>query len=157
MSRRRRAPKRKLLPDPKFGSLLVTRFVNGIMERGKRSIAERIFYDAMDIVKAKTNEQDVLKVFTKAVENVKPILEVKSRRVGGATYQVPVDVPQERRIALASRWILAYSRARKGIPMVERLAAEVLDAYKGTGASIKKREDTHKMADANRAFAHYKW
>lgn len=157
MSRRRRAPKRKLLPDPKFNSVLVARFVNGLMERGKKSLAEGIFYKAIEQVKSKTNEQDVMKVFSKAVDNVKPILEVKSRRVGGATYQVPVDVPAERRVSLAVRWIVQYARARKGIPMTERLAAELLDAYKGTGSSVKKREDTHKMAEANRAFAHYKW
>lgn len=157
MSRRRRAPKRKLIADPMFNSVLVERFITGLMTQGKKSLAERIFYDSMDILKSKTGEQDVMKVFSKAVDNVKPILEVKSRRVGGATYQVPVDVPPERRTSLAVRWIVSYSRARKGVAMSERLAGELLDAYKGTGAAVKKREDTHKMAEANRAFAHYKW
>lgn len=157
MSRRRRAKKRKLIPDPKFNSVLVSRFINGLMLSGKKGIAQQIFYDALDIVKEKTNEKDILNVFSKAVENVKPLLEVKARRVGGATYQVPVDVSAERRTALAVRWIVTYSRERKGKAMEEKLANELLDAYNKTGSAIKKREDTHKMADANRAFAHYRW
>lgn len=157
MSRRRRARKRKLIPDPKFNSILVTRFVNGLMLSGKKTTAQRIFYGALDIVQKKTNQKDVISVFNKAVENTKPLLEVKSRRVGGATYQVPVDVSQERRISLAVRWIVRYSSEKKGKPMEERLAAELMDAYNNTGSSIKKREDTHKMAEANRAFAHYRW
>lgn len=157
MSRRRRAKKRKLIPDPKFNSVLVSRFVNGLMLSGKKGTAQRIFYKALDIVKERSKQEDVLTVFTKAVENVKPLLEVKSRRVGGATYQVPVDVSADRRVSLAVRWMVRYADEKKGKPMEQRLAAEILDAYNKTGASVKKREDTHKMAEANRAFAHYRW
>jgi len=157
MSRRRRAKKRKLLPDPKFNSVLVTRFVNGLMMQGKKGVAQKIFYDALDLVQKKTGEKEIINVFTKAIENVKPMLEVKSRRVGGATYQVPMDVSPDRRISLAVRWMVRYARDRKGKPMQERLATEITDAYNRTGAAIKKREDTHKMAEANRAFAHYRW
>ena len=157
MSRRRRAKKRKLIPDPKFNSVLVSRFVNGLMSSGKKGTAQRIFYKALDIVKERSKQEDVLTVFTKAVENVKPLLEVKSRRVGGATYQVPVDVSADRRVSLAVRWMVRYADEKKGKPMEQRLAAEILDAYNKTGASVKKREDTHKMAEANRAFAHYRW
>ncbi len=157
MSRRRRAKKRKLIPDPKFNSVLVSRFVNGLMLSGKKGTAQRIFYKALDIVKERSKQEDVLTVFTKAVENVKPLLEVKSRRVGGATYQVPVDVSADRRVSLAVRWMVHYADEKKGKPMEQRLAAEILDAYNKTGASVKKREDTHKMAEANRAFAHYRW
>ncbi len=157
MSRRRRAKKRKLIPDPKFNSVMVSRFINGLMLSGKKSVAQNIFYRALDIVAEKTGESEVINVFSKAIENVKPMLEVKSRRVGGATYQVPIDVSPDRRTALAVRWIVRFSRDRKGKPMEERLATEILDAYNKTGSSVKKREDTHKMAEANRAFAHYKW
>lgn len=157
MSRRRRAKKRKLIPDPKFNSVLVSRFVNGLMLSGKKGTAQRIFYKALDIVKERSKQEDILTVFTKAVENVKPLLEVKSRRVGGATYQVPVDVSADRRVSLAVRWMVRYADEKKGKPMEQRLAAEILDAYNKTGAAVKKREDTHKMAEANRAFAHYRW
>lgn len=157
MSRRRRAKKRKLIPDPKFNSVLVSRFINGLMLSGKKGTAQRIFYNALDIVKERTKEEDVLTVFTKAVENVKPMLEVKSRRVGGATYQVPIDVTPDRRVALAVRWMVRFSGEKKGKPMEQRLAGEIMDAYNKTGSSVKKREDTHKMAEANRAFAHYRW
>ena len=156
MPRRRVAAKREVLPDPKFKSKLVSKFINILMVDGKKQVAERICYGSFDLIKAKTGE-DPLKVFREAIENVKPALEVKSRRVGGATYQVPTDVRPERRLALAFRWIVGFTRKRHEKTMVERLAAELLDAYRNTGASVKKREDTHKMAEANRAFAHYKW
>lgn len=157
MARRRRAVKREVLPDPRFNNLLITRFLNKLMERGKKSTAEKIFYESLEIIKEQTKEADPLKVFIKAIDNVKPLLEVKSRRVGGATYQVPVDVPPDRRNAIATKWLITFARARKGQPMSKRLAGEIIDAYKGTGSAMKKREDTHKMAEANRAFAHYKW
>jgi small subunit ribosomal protein S7 len=156
MARRREAEKREILPDPKYNSKLVSRFINVIMKSGKKSVAEKIFYGALDIIKDKTGS-DPLKVFKTAVDNVKPVLEVKPRRVGGATYQVPMEVKPQRRIALALRWIATYARARKEKTMKERLAAELLDAYNNTGSSIKKKEDTHRMAEANRAFAHYRW
>jgi small subunit ribosomal protein S7 len=156
MARRRVAAKREILPDPKYNSKLVSRFVSIILRDGKKSTAERAFYGALDIIKEKTGN-DPLKVFKAAVENVKPVLEVKPRRVGGATYQVPVEVKPQRKTALALRWIVSYTRARKEKTMRERLAGELLDAYNNTGSSIKKKEDTHKMAEANRAFAHYRW
>jgi len=156
MARRREAEKRDLLPDPKFNSKLVSRFVSILMKDGKKSTAERACYGAFDILKDKTGA-DPLKVFKTAVDNVKPLLEVKPRRVGGATYQVPMEVRPQRKIALALRWIIGYSRARKEKTMRERLAGELLDAFNNTGTSIKKKEDTHKMAEANRAFAHYRW
>lgn len=156
MSRRRRPTKRTVLPDPVYGTELVTKFVNVMMYDGKKGVGERIFYDAMDIIKEKT-EQDPNEVFEKALENVKPLLEVKSRRVGGATYQVPVEIRPERRQALGIRWIITASRARAEKTMSQRLAAELIGAFNNTGAAIKKKEDTHKMADANKAFAHYKW
>jgi small subunit ribosomal protein S7 len=146
----------KLLPDPKFNDLLVSRFINSIMRDGKKSLAERIFYKTMDILAEKTGK-DPMDVFKTALDNVRPLIEVKSRRVGGATYQVPVDVRQERSISLGIRWILAAAKARKETTMQEKLAAEILDALNKTGTSIKKREDTHKMAEANKAFAHYRW
>lgn len=154
--RRRRPVKREILPDPKFGSKLVSKFINTMMLKGKKGVAERIFYDAMDIIANKT-EKDPVEVFNQSIENVKPQVEVKSRRVGGATYQVPVEIRPERRQALALRWIINYSRARSEKTMYQRLAGELIDAFNNTGASIKKREDTHKMAEANKAFAHYKW
>ena len=157
MSRRRRAIKREVLPDPLFGNIQITKFINRLMERGKKSTAEGIFYQALEIIKDKAKEPEPLKVFLKALDNVKPVLEVKSRRVGGATYQVPVDVPPDRRLGLAMKWIVQYAKDKKGKPMKEKLANELIDAAKGTGSSIKKKEDTHKMAEANRAFAHYKW
>ncbi|HEB76684.1 MAG TPA: 30S ribosomal protein S7 [Nitrospirae bacterium] len=156
MARRRVAEKREILPDPKYNSKLVSKFVNAIMTDGKKSVAERICYGAFEIIKEKTNE-DPLKVFKIALENVKPVVEVKPRRVGGATYQVPVEVRPNRRVALAFRWIRDFARKRPERTMTERLAAELLDAYNKTGSSVKKREDTHKMADANKAFAHYRW
>ncbi|MGE5239089.1 MAG: 30S ribosomal protein S7 [Chloroflexota bacterium] len=156
MARRREAEKRELLSDPKYNSKLVSRMMTVLLKDGKKSTAERICYGAFDILKEKTGS-DPLKVFKTAVDNVKPVLEVKPRRVGGATYQVPVEVRPQRKIALALRWIVGYSRARKEKTMRERLAGELLDAYNNTGTSIKKKEDTHKMAEANRAFAHYRW
>ena len=154
--RRRRAQKRLIDPDPRFGDLLVAKFINIVMECGKKSIAERIVYDALDIVKEKTAKEP-LEVFRAALDNVRPLLETKSRRVGGATYQVPVSVSEDRGYSLALRWIRSYSRDRKGKPMHEKLAQEIIDGFNKTGPSIKKREDMHKMAEANRAFAHYRW
>lgn len=156
MARRREAVKREVLADPKYSSILVSRFVSVLFEDGKKATGEKICYGAFDILKEKTG-MDPLKVFKAAVENVKPLVEVKPRRVGGATYQVPVEVRPHRKIALAIRWIIGYARARKEKTMRERLAGELLDAYNNTGTSIKKKEDTHKMAEANRAFAHYRW
>ena len=156
MPRRREVPKRPVMPDPIYHSTLVTSFVNSVMREGKKSLAERLFYDAMEIIKEKTQD-DPLKMFKKAVDNVKPKLEVKSRRVGGATYQVPVEVRPERRVALAMRWIVTYARDRGEKTMRERLAAEFVDAANGRGNAVKKKDDTHKMAEANKAFAHYRW
>ncbi|MGA9751941.1 MAG: 30S ribosomal protein S7 [Acidobacteriota bacterium] len=156
MPRKAVVRKREIPPDSVYGSVLVSKFINKIMLEGKKSVAESIFYGAMDIIKEKAGE-DPLKVFQKALENVKPVLEVKSRRVGGATYQVPIEVRPERRLSLAFRWIIEYSRSRSEKTMMEALAAEVLDAANNRGSSIKKREDTHKMAEANKAFAHYRW
>lgn len=156
MARRRVAEKREILPDPKYNSKMVSKFMSAIMTDGKKSVAERICYGAFEIIKEKAGE-DPLKVFKTAIENVKPIVEVKARRVGGATYQVPVEVRPNRRLALAFRWIRDFARKRPERTMTERLAAELLDAYNKTGASVKKREDTHRMAEANKAFAHYRW
>jgi small subunit ribosomal protein S7 len=156
MPRRKEVPKRKIFPDPLYNSVLVTRFVNSIMKDGKKSVAQSILYGAFDEIKAKTGE-DPLKVFQTAVDNVKPILEVKSRRVGGATYQVPIEVSPKRQLSLSIRWILTFARQRSETTMRERLAGELSDAYAQKGSSIKKREDTHKMAEANRAFAHFRW
>jgi len=156
MPRRRRAQERKILPDPKYKSNLVAKFINGMMLDGKRSIAEHIFYDAMDIIEKKTKE-DPVSVFNQAMENAAPILEVKSRRVGGATYQVPIEVRDKRRKTLAIRWLVLYSRQRSEKTMAEKLANELLAAYKKEGTTIKKREDTHRMAEANKAFAHFRW
>jgi len=156
MSRRKTAEQRKVLPDPKYKSVLAAKFINGLMERGKKSVAENIFYSALDIVEDKT-KKDGLEVFEKAVANVRPILEVRSRRVGGATYQVPVEVRPNRKQALALRWIIGFAKARSGRSMAEKLAAELVAAYNKEGGSIKKREDTHKMAEANKAFAHFRW
>jgi len=144
------------MPDPVHGSKLVTKFVNSMMRKGKRSTAERIFYDAMRLIEDRT-KMEAQKLFKQAVDNVKPVLEVKSRRVGGATYQVPVEVRAERRTSLALRWIIGYAHKRTEKTMPERLAAELLEAANNRGASVKKREDTHKMAEANKAFAHYRW
>jgi small subunit ribosomal protein S7 len=156
MPRRREITKREILPDPKYKNALVARFVNNIMERGKKSVAEGIFYGAMDLIQKRTQE-DPLKLFEKSVNNVKPVIEVKSRRVGGATYQVPTEVRPERRTALAIRWLIAYSGERSEKSMEEKLAGELIDAANNRGGAIKKREDVHKMAEANKAFAHYRW
>jgi small subunit ribosomal protein S7 len=156
MPRRREVTKREILPDPKYKNALVARFVNNIMERGKKSVAEGIFYGAMDLIQQRTQE-DPLKLFEKSVNSVKPIIEVKSRRVGGATYQVPTEVRPERRTALAIRWLIAYSGERSEKSMEEKLAGELIDAANNRGGAIKKREDVHKMAEANKAFAHYRW
>ena len=156
MPRRREVPKRDILPDPKFGNIEVSKFVNTLMMSGKKSVAERILYGAFDLVAAKGGK-DPIEVFGLALNNVKPLVEVKSRRVGGANYQVPVEVRPDRRMTLCIRWIVNYSRLRGEKTMCERLSAELLDAANNTGASIKKKEDTHKMAEANKAFAHYRW
>lgn len=156
MPRRKKAVKRKIEGDPRYNDYEISKFVNFLMRGGKKSLAYSIFYDTMDILKSRTNEEPLV-VFKKAMDNVKPRLEVKPRRVGGATYQVPIEVSSNRKLALAIRWILASSRARKGKPMAERLVEEILEAAKGEGPSVKKKQDTHKMAESNRAFAHYKW
>ena len=155
--RRRKITKRVLIPDVKYNSELVARLINTIMRNGKKSVAQSIVYGAFDQLKAKKKDMEPLEVFIQAVENIKPKVEVKSRRVGGATYQVPIDVPAERQVALAMRWITTYSQAKKGKSMTDALASELLDAFDNQGASIKKKEDTHKMAQANMAFAHYRW
>jgi len=157
MARRRTIEKRAIDPDPRFNSVLVSKFTNGLMERGKKSVAQRIFYTAMDLVQERVKDEDPLVVFEEAMDKVRPRVEVKSRRVGGATYQVPMEVRQTRRNALAIRWIISYSRSRSGKSMSEKLAAEVVDAYNNRGAAVKKRDDTHRMAEANKAFAHYRW
>jgi small subunit ribosomal protein S7 len=157
MPRRKIAEKRAIDPDPRFNSVLVSKFTNGIMERGKRSVAQNIFYGAMDIIEQQVSDAEPMVVFDKAMEMVRPKVEVKSRRVGGATYQVPVEVRPERRNALAIRWIISFAKARSGKTMAEKLAAELLDAYNERGGSVKKRDDTHRMAEANKAFAHYRW
>ncbi len=156
MSRRRRAQKRKVYPDPVYNNEVVTKFINGLMRKGKRSIAEKIFYSSMDLIEKQTKDKGI-EVFLKAIENVKPLLEVKSRRVGGATYQVPVEIKSSRKEALAFRWIINYAKARSEKTMAERLANELIEAFKKEGASIKKREDVHRMAEANKAFAHFRW
>lgn len=157
MSRKGRVSKRKAVPDPKFHDILVTKFVNDLMRRGKKSVAEGILYDCLDFIAKKTGNENSLEVLKKAIDNTKPILEVKPRRVGGATYQVPIEVSPERRVNLAIKWIVGFARAKAGKPMSEKLALELLDASNNTGASVKKKEDTHKMAEANKAFAHYRW
>ncbi len=156
MPRRREVAKRVILPDPKFHDRLVAKFVNSLMLDGKKSTAENIVYGAFDLVKERTGDEPV-EVFKKAIENIRPVVEVKSRRVGGSTYQVPVEVRPERRNALAMRWLVNFARGRGEKTMQERLAAEFLDAASNRGASVKKREDTHRMAEANKAFAHYRW
>jgi small subunit ribosomal protein S7 len=144
-------------PDPKYGSILLSRFINSMMWKGKKSVAEAIMYDALDIIKARLKDQEPLKVFEAAVNNVKPLIEVKSRRVGGANYQVPIEVGPDRRTSLAIRWIVTYSRGRGEKGMIDKLSNELLDAANGKGAAIKKKEDVHRMAEANKAFAHYRW
>ncbi len=156
MSRRHRAEKREILPDPKFGDLVLSKFTNGLMLDGKKSAAEKIVYGAMDVIEKKTGG-DPLKVFHEALDNVKPAIEVRSRRVGGATYQVPVEVRSDRRQALAIRWLIDNARKRSENTMTERLSGELLDAANNRGAAVKKREDTHRMAEANKAFSHYRW
>jgi len=156
MPRRREVPKRKAMPDPRHGDRLVTKFTNCLMLKGKKSIAEQIMYTAFDIVERRAKE-DPLRVFKKALENVKPSLEVKSRRVGGSTYQVPIEIRGERRTALGIRWLISFARKRHEKTMAEKLAGELLDAAAMRGASVKRKEDTHKMAEANKAFAHYRW
>ncbi len=157
MSRRRRAEKREVLPDPKFGDLIVTKFMNYVMYEGKKAVAENIVYGAFDLIGTRRRDIDTLTVFHTALDNVAPAVEVRSRRVGGATYQVPVEVRPERRRALAIRWLVNAARKRGENTMTEKLAAELLDASNNRGTAVKKREDTHKMAEANKAFAHYRW
>ncbi|MGF1649116.1 MAG: 30S ribosomal protein S7 [Hyphomicrobiaceae bacterium] len=156
MSRRHRAEKREVIPDPKFGDAIVTKFMNAVMYEGKKSVAEAIVYGALDRMEERA-KQDPLRLFHQALQNVMPAVEVRSRRVGGATYQVPVEVRPERRQALAIRWLIAAARSRNENTMVERLSGELLDAANSRGTAVKKREDTHRMADANRAFSHYRW
>ncbi|MFA6013061.1 MAG: 30S ribosomal protein S7 [Desulfobacteraceae bacterium] len=156
MPRRREVPQRKIMPDPRYNSELVSRFIACIMSQGKKSTAEKIFYSAFDIIENKSGESP-LEVFEKAMDNVKPAIEVKSRRVGGSTYQVPTEIRQARRRALAIRWLIEFSKKRSEKSMSRKLASELLDAANNRGSSVKKREDTHKMAEANKAFAHYRW
>jgi small subunit ribosomal protein S7 len=156
VSRRKSAVKRTILPDARYDSQTVSKFINVLMYQGKKSTAERIFYSAMDLVESRTNQPGV-NVFKQALTNLKPVVEVKSRRVGGATYQVPVEVRPERRTALAMRWLIGYSRERNEKSMAEKLAAEVVSASRGEGNAVKKKDDTHRMAEANKAFAHYRW
>ena len=156
MPRRREVPKRDILPDPKFGSVDVSKFVNAVMQSGKKSVAERIVYGALEGVAEKSG-QDALTVLKRAMDNIRPSLEVRSRRVGGATYQVPVEVKPGRATTLALRWLVDYARDRREKTMTERLMNEILDASNGLGAAVKRREDTHRMAESNRAFAHYRW
>ncbi len=153
--RRRRPEKREILPDPIYGELMVQKFINNLMKGGKKSVSEKIFYSSLEIVKSKTKSNS-LEMFKKAMDNVKPLIEVKSRRIGGATYQVPIQVPPQRGFALATRWIIAYATARKGKSMSEKLAAEFVDAANNDGGAVKKKEDTHRMAEANKAFAHFR-
>ena len=157
MARRRRAEKRELIPDPRYNNDMVAYMINCVMERGKKSVAAKIVYGAIEDIQGQLKDEDPGYVFTTAIENVSPRLEVKSRRVGGATYQVPLEVKPKRQIALATRWLIQFASNRKGVPMRRALANEVVDAYRGQGAAIKKRDDTHKMAQANKAFAHYRW
>ena len=155
--RRRKAQEKVILADPKYNSKIIAKFMNMVMLDGKKAIAEKLVYSAFDIVLKNLNEQDILKVFYKALDNARPRLEVKPRRVGGATYQVPIEVKTERGVSIAMRWLRNFARTKKGKPMEIKLADEMFEAYNGQGAAIKKREDTHKMAEANKAFAHYRW
>ena len=154
--RRRKAQEKEILPDPKFNSKIVAKFINMVMVKGKKSIAEKMVYGAFDIMQLQLNESDVLKIFYKAIDNARPRLEVKPRRVGGATYQIPIEVRQERGTSIALRWIRDFAKTKKGRSMKEKLADEIIAAYKGEGSSIKKRDDTHKMAESNKAFAHFR-
>ncbi len=156
MPRRRVVQKRKIDPDPKYNSRVVAKFVTRMMLKGKKSVSRKILYDAFNIIEQRL-KKDPLEVFTKALENVKPVVEVKSRRVGGSTYQVPVEIREDRRDALAMRWMIQFARQRGGHSMSEKVAAEIIDAYNSTGSTFKKKEDTHRMAEANKAFAHYRW
>ena len=155
--RRRKAQERDVLADPKYNSKVVAKFINMTMLKGKKSTAEKIIYGAFEIIKKQLNEPDALKIFHKAIDNARPRLEVKPRRVGGATYQVPIEVRQARGTSIALRWIRDFAKTKKGKPMPEKLAEEIIAAYKGEGSTIKKRDDTHKMAEANKAFAHFRW
>ena len=154
--RRRRPEKREILPDPIFNDLLVAKFINNLMSNGNKSLAEKIFYTSINKIEKSIKDKDGIEVFKTAINNVCPMLEVKSKRIGGATYQVPVEVAQNRKIALAMRWIISYAKSRKGNSMADRLSAELMAAYNNEGSSVKKKEDTHKMADANKAFAHFR-
>ncbi len=156
MPRKRMINKREILPDPRFNSILAAKFINGIMRKGKKSLSQDIFYGALDTIAKKTNE-DPLKVFEKAMDHIKPMVEVKSRRVGGSTYQVPVEVRSSRRVSLGIRWLISFAKARGEKSMAAKLSGEILDAANNRGGAVKKREDTHKMAEANKAFAHYRW
>ena len=157
MARRRAAEKRTIIPDPRYNSELIAYMINAIMGKGKKATAASIVYGALDDIQSKLKDEDPLEVFTRALDNIKPKLEVKSKRVGGATYQVPVEVSPKRQTALACRWLIQYSKGRRGMPMRRALSIELLDAYSNQGSCIKKRDDTHKMAQANKAFAHYRW
>ena len=157
MARRREAEKRQILPDPKYNDILVARFVNSLLKKGKKSLAERLLYTALDNIGEKVKDEKALDIFKKAIENAAPALEVRSRRVGGATYQVPVEVSRNRRLALSIRWMISHAKARAGRSMADKLTGELLDAYRNTGGAIRKKEDVHRMAEANKAFAHYRW
>ena len=157
MARRREAEKRQILPDPKYNDILVARFVNSLLKKGKKSLAERVLYTALDNIGEKLKDEKALDVFKRAIENAAPMLEVKSRRVGGATYQVPVEVSRNRRLALSIRWMITQAKARAGRSMADKLTGELLDAFNNTGGAIRKKEDVHRMAEANKAFAHYRW
>ena len=154
--RRRRPEKRKILPDPVYGDLMVAKFINNLMKKGKKGLAEKIFYESINKIKGQAKVDDGIELFKKAIDNVSPVLEVKSKRIGGATYQVPMDVSDSRRLALAMRWIISYAKARKGQTMADRLAAEFIAAANNDGPSVKKKEDTHRMAEANKAFSHFR-
>ena len=154
--RRRRPERREILPDPVYGDLIVAKFINNLMKQGKKSLAEKIFYQSVEKIKKQGKVDDGIELFKKALENVAPILEVKSKRIGGATYQVPIEISESRRIALAMRWIISFSKSRQGQTMADRLAAELLAAANNEGSSVKKKEDTHRMAEANKAFSHFR-
>ena len=154
--RRRRPEKRAIIPDPVYNDLVVAKFINNVMDAGKKSVAEKIFYNAINQVETKAKVKDGLEIFKKALENVAPLLEVKSKRIGGATYQVPIEVSENRRQALAMRWIISYAKSRKGRTMADRLSAELIAAANNEGSSVKKKEDTHRMAEANKAFSHFR-
>ena len=156
MPRRREVPKREILPDPKYNSKLAAKFINNVMRRGKKSLSERVFYGALEMIEQRS-KQDPMEVFHKALDNVRPVVEVKSRRVGGASYQVPIEVKQPRRLSLAYRWLRLYASQRPEKSMVDKLAGEILDASNNTGAAVKKKDDVHRMVEANKAFAHYRW